>query len=181
MSEPASLYARLTFDEGAYAAFLSSTPTPPTAYDDWQAWLDRQLPGTGPLPSDVVGAAPLAPSIGALFEAWQGNPWLGAPPITVDATGRCEVALLHATENYYDLIQLVAPLRGAATWTRPDADDFILVTDFLWDEQAPPMAGLRLGHGGSSFVAAIPDVWRREATAAWDAALAHMQAAHSVG
>lgn len=180
MSEPASLYARLTFDDGAYPAFLASTPTPPAAYDDWQAWLERQLPDAGRLPPGLVGAAPLAPSVRALFDAWQGDPWLGAPPIAVDAAGRCQIVLLQATENYHELIQLLAPLRGAAAWTRPDADDFILVADFLWDAQASSMAGLCLGEGRSRFVDTIPDAWRQAATTSWDAALAHLQSAYDV-
>ena len=39
MSEPDSLYARLSFDPGRYRGFLDSVPAQPATFADWHAWL----------------------------------------------------------------------------------------------------------------------------------------------
>lgn len=175
MSEPASLYARLTLDRDAYAAFLRSRPTSTGAYDDWQAWLDCQQMASPPLDAGVLDSAPLAGSVAEVFDAWHSDAAFGAPPIVLHADGRCRVTLMLATENYAELVHMLAPLRGAAAWTHPDADDFILVTDFLWSDDAPPMACMRLSGGTSAFLHAVPDPWRAEAMTAFESAMAYLE------
>ena len=170
MSEPASLYARLTFGADDYPAYLASTPAAPAAFDDWVAWLTHHsmAGGAAAIAGALQNPSPLATTVGAVFDQWRSARWMGADITTQAATGCCRVVLLEATENYGELANLLAPLRGAAAWTQPDADDFILVTDFLWDAEAPPMACLALHAGASRFVDAVPPAWRDEAFAAFE-------------
>ena len=47
MSEPSSLYLRVTLTTAGYEAFQRSLPAAPREYDDWRPWLDAaQFYGT---------------------------------------------------------------------------------------------------------------------------------------
>lgn len=100
------------------------------------------------------------------------------PPISIDDDGCCRIVMLQATENYLEPVRLLSPLRAAAAWTRADAGDFILVTNHLYDPGASPMACLAIGGGERRFVDVVPDAWRDEATAAFDATLSYMEQLH---
>ncbi|ASR44270.1 hypothetical protein BEN78_13740 [Xanthomonas citri pv. mangiferaeindicae] len=163
MSEPYSLYARLSFAPGAFEAFLASAPAQPSAFGDWQAWFDQhRLAGNGCLPAGLLADVD-AGRVADIIEAWQRDPALGMPPIDYDAaTGVCRIAMLSASENLEALLRMLTPLRGAAAWHRAEADDFIVVVDFLWGgEQLGAYVPLR--DGRSQLGTTVPPAHHAEA------------------
>lgn len=175
MSEPVSLHARLSFEPQNFQAFLDSAPTPRHAYDDWQAWLSQRGVHGGPIPREMLQGTGVA-RVGDLLQAWQADTASGMPPFALDANGRCTLTLMQTTDNYFELVQFLAPLRGAAFWTRPEADDFILATGFLFGD-SEPMACIALRDGRSQFLDAVPAPWQREAEDSFEGALALLTAA----
>jgi hypothetical protein len=163
MSEPYSLYARLTFAPGAFDAFLAAAPAQPSAFDDWQTWFDQhRLAGDGRVPPGLLADIDVG-RVADILEAWQRDPALGMPPIDYDAaTGICRIAMLSASENVEALLRMLTPLRGAAAWHRAEADDFIVVLDFLWGgEQLGAYVALR--DGRSHLGTTVPPAHHAEA------------------
>ncbi len=151
MSEPASLYARFTLDHERYEAFMNSAPAQPAHFDDWQLWFDRRaMCGGSQVPPEILADFEAA-SVAEVIKAWREDAWTGTPPVEYDETRRTlRIAMLQASENYHEMLRLLAPLRGAARFNQPGADDFVVILDFLWDEQEV-QAYLRLGDGASRF------------------------------
>lgn len=163
MSEPYSLYARLSFAPGAFEAFLASAPVQPSTFGDWQAWFDQhRLVGDGRVPAGLLADIDVG-RVADIFDAWQRDPALGMRPIDYDAaTGVCRIAMLSASENVEALLRMLTPLRGAAAWHRAEADDFIVVLDFLWGgEQLGAYVALR--DGRSHLGTTVPPAHHAEA------------------
>lgn len=151
MSEPASLYARFTLSHEQYEAFMSSAPAQPGGFADWQAWFDRRgMAGGGKVPAEILADLD-AGSVAEAIKAWREDAWTGTPPVEYDELRRTlRIAMLQASENYHEMLRLLTPLRGAARFNDPDADDFVVILDFLWDEREIE-AYLRFGDGASRF------------------------------
>lgn len=133
MSEPASLYARFTLSHEQYEAFMNSTPARPASFDDWQAWFDtRPMAGDGKVTPEMLIELN-APSVADVIKVWRKDTWTGTPPIEYDELrGTLRIAMLQASENYIEMLGLLAPLRGAAAFNDHAADDFVLIFDFIW-------------------------------------------------
>ncbi|WP_255263415.1 hypothetical protein [Pseudomonas aegrilactucae] len=50
------------------------------------------------------------------------------------AQGVWQFALLEFTDNYGEMLQLLAPLRRAAQYADPEADSFVLIYSYLWGD-----------------------------------------------
>lgn len=151
MSEPASLYARFTLSHEQYEAFMNSAPVRPGGFADWQSWFDRRdMAGGNRVPAEILGDFD-AVSVAEVIKAWREDAWTGTPPVEYDEIRRTlRIAMLQASENYHEMLRLLAPLRGAARYNDPGADDFVVILDFLWDEREIN-AYLRFGDGASRF------------------------------
>ncbi|QQP96703.1 hypothetical protein [Lysobacter enzymogenes] len=172
MSEPASLYARFTLSHEQYQAFMSSAPARPAGFDDWQPWFDRQqMSGGNRVPPEILADLDAA-SVAEVVKAWREDAWTGTPPVEYDEIRRTlRIAMLQASENYHEMLRLLTPLRGAARFNDPDADDFVVILDFLWGEEEIN-ACLRFGDGASRFEESCAPEHLDEARAylqeAWD-------------
>ncbi|QWP75810.1 hypothetical protein J5226_19695 [Lysobacter sp. K5869] len=151
MSEPASLYARFTLSHEQYEAFMNSAPARPSAFADWQSWFDRrEMSGGNRVPPEILADLD-AVSVADVIKAWRADAWTGTPPIEYDEIRRTlRIAMLQASENYHEMLRLLAPLRGAARFNEPGADDFVVILDFLWGD-GDINAYLRFGDGASRF------------------------------
>lgn len=152
MSEPASLYARFTLSHEQYEAFMSSVPARPSGFADWQSWFDRrQMSGGSHVPPEILSDLEAA-SVAEVIKAWREDAWTGMPPVEYDELRRTlRIAMLQASENYHEMLRLLTPLRGAARFNDPGADDFVVILDFLWEEEQQIEAYLRFGDGASRF------------------------------
>lgn len=165
MSEPSTLYARFTVTPEEHAAFLSAAPVSPTAFADWQDWFDtRRMYGDGRVkPEDLVGDG--SPTVGAALQGWADGEWNAMRSDYDEATGRLRIVILQLTENYGEMIAVLAPLRGAARHNDPGADDFVLVYPYLWEPAPHFNAYLTFGGGASRFVETPPAAHKAEADA----------------
>ncbi|MGO1073648.1 hypothetical protein [Lysobacter sp. CA199] len=175
MSEPASLYARFTLSHEQYEAFMNSAPARPASFDDWQSWFDRQsMAGDARVVPQMLTELNAA-TVADVIKAWREDPWTGTPPVEYDELRRTlRIAMLQASENYHEMLHLLTPLRGAAAFSDPGADDFIVILDFLWGDNEVA-AYLTLGDGGSRFADECPQVHRDEALSHLRDALSYMQ------
>lgn len=173
MSEPSSLYARLTFDPDAFESFLRSAPARPAAFGDWQAWFDRHAMAGGNRVPESILADLDAERVSQVLDGWRQDARAGMPPVDYDAaTGVCRIAMLQASENFHEMLRLLAPLRGASAWNRPDADDFIVILDFLWGGGETVSAYVSLRDGESRMPDDVPDAHRDEAIRCLEGVLA---------
>ncbi|MEH6422076.1 hypothetical protein [Pseudomonas sp. CGJS7] len=175
MSEPASLYARFTLSHERYEAFMNSAPARPAAFADWQAWLDRRSMAGDAQAAPEMLTEPGAATVADVIKAWREDPWTGTPPVEYDELRRTlRIAMLQASENYHEMLHLLTPLRGAAAFSDPGADDFIVILDFLWGDNEVA-AYLALGDGRSAFVEQCPPAHRDEALGHLRDAMSYMQ------
>lgn len=175
MSEPASLYARFTLSHEQYESFMNSAPARPTSFGDWQSWFDRHaMAGAGRVEPGMLADLDAA-TVADVIKAWREDPWTGTPPVEYDELRRTlRIAMLQASENYHEMLHLLTPLRGAAAFCDPNADDFIVIFDFLWGDGEVD-ACLSLGNGGSRFEDELPQAHREEAVSHLQSALAYLQ------
>jgi hypothetical protein len=151
MSEPSSLYLRLTLTEAALAAYRQSRPQPPTAYTDWLPWLaTRQFYGTIdaqkiaelPFPADTSCGDYLAELVNSPYAAPTADHY---DPVTHAWT----LAVTMYSENYFDFIELLSVLRNVAQYKDLPSPDFILIYPYLWGDA--PNAYLVVEQGASHF------------------------------
>ena len=176
MSEPASLYARLTFDADGFQRFIDAPPAQPFHFSDWQGWFDRHhMTGGNGVPTPLHDLE--ATRVGAILDGWQQDPRSGTGPITWNPTdGTCRITMPQASENFHEMLYLLTPLRGAAASTRPGCDDFIVLFDVLWGD-GDVSAYLTIDDAGSRFQDTLPAAHRDEATHHLEQILARLQQA----
>lgn len=157
-SEPSSLYMRCNMSAAQYATAMAAPPGAPSAYDDWQTWFDgRGMYGPGKVAKEWLRDSD-AISLGGLLEGWKG--W-GALSHYDEDTGRWQFALLQFTDNYGEMIQLLAPLRSVASYCKADGDSFLLVYPYIWG--GGDNAYMTLTHQRSQFAKAPTKAQREEA------------------
>lgn len=162
-SEPASVYLRCTMSPEQYAAAMAAPLGQARDFDDWQNWFDgADLYGSGKVDADSLRDADTA-NLEQLTGAWVGRHDLSSYD---KKTGRWQFALLQFTENYGEMIQLLAPLRAVAPYCAPDSDSFLLIWGPVWGNGVN--AYLPLNHKRSRFEAKPTPAQLKEADAVLD-------------
>lgn len=160
-SEPSSVYLRCTMTPQQYAKAMAAPPGSARAYNDWQTWFDGQgMYGPGKVQPEWLLDSD-AQSLGDLLQAWDGA---GGLSHYDPATGRWQFALLEFTENYGEMIQLLAPLRSVAPYCKADSDSFLFIYSYIWDDG--DNAYLTLNQKQSRFAEKPTPAQREEADAA---------------
>ncbi|WP_339070553.1 hypothetical protein WIN67_01750 [Pseudomonas idahonensis] len=160
-SEPSSVYLRCSMTPEQYAKAMAAAPRPAIFYNDWQKWFDSK---------DMYGSARVdagwlpdsgARSLQEVVQMWVGE---GATSHYDPQTGRWQFALLQFTENYGEMIQLLAPLRSVAPYCQPGSDSFLLIYSYIWGDG--DNAYLTLNKQRSQFAVKPTQAQRAEADAA---------------
>ncbi|QIH05692.1 MULTISPECIES: hypothetical protein [unclassified Pseudomonas] len=166
-SEPSSVYLRCTMTPEQYANAMAAAPRPAISYGDWQKWFDSK---------DMYGSARVdaqwlqdsgARSLQEVVQIWAGQ---GSASHYDPRTGRWQFALLEFTDNYGEMIQLLAPLRGVAAFCQPDSDSFLFIYSYIWGDG--DNAYLALDQGRSRFAGGPTAAQRAEADAALEGLMA---------
>lgn len=160
-TEQSSLYVRCTMTSAHYAAAMAAPPGSALGYHDWQQWFHSrgiQVPVT--LDKAWLRDS-TAPTLQALLQVWSGQ---GTMSRYDEKTGRWQFALFEFTDNYGEMIQLLAPLRSMARYCEADSDSFLVIYSYLWGNG--DNAYLTLDHQRSQFAKAPTQVQRAEADAA---------------
>ncbi|MGE8412054.1 MAG: hypothetical protein ACN6QY_06775 [Pseudomonas sp.] len=160
-SEPSSVYLRCTMTPEQYVNAMAAAPRPAISYSDWQKWFDSQ---------DMYGSARVdaewlkdsgARSLQEVVQIWAGP---GSASHYDPRTGRWQFALLEFTDNYGEMIQLLAPLRSVAPYCQPGSDSFLLIYSYIW--KGGDNAYLTLNKQRSQFAGKPTKAQRAEADAA---------------
>lgn len=175
MSEPSSLYARFSMSHEQYEAFMTSTPASPRFFVDWQNWFDHQgVPEPVLAEGGVLSDLPES-TVADCIKAWREDEWTGTPPIEYDEMSRTlRIAMLRTSENYHEMLRILTPLRGACAFNVEDADDFVLIFDYLWGDDTVN-AYVRFRDGRSRFEHELDEEHRAEAEAYLDDAVNYIQ------
>lgn len=164
MSEPSSLYMRITLTPQAFAAFCQSRPVAPRFYQDWQSWLATQT-FYGEITDERIAQLPAAEvtSLGEYLTYLAKDMDAGPAKTVYDpVTKRCTLAVPQLSENYIDFIEVLTLLRGVAHYKDLPGEDFILIYPHFWG--GAPEAYLVITEGSSQFVAPTPDTAIHEAS-----------------
>jgi len=160
-SEPASVYMRCTMSAEQYAKAMAAPPGSATAYGDWQKWFDGvEMYGPGKVDAESLRDSG-AQSLEELVRSWTG---MGGLSGYDQKTGRWQFVLPQFTENYGEMIQLLAPLRSVAPYCESSSDSFLLVYSYVWGNG--DNAYLTLSQQHSAFAASPTPAQREEADAA---------------
>jgi hypothetical protein len=164
MSEPSSLYLRVTLTQEKRDALMASRIALPKDYDDWMPWLATKKMYGSVTANDIkkLGASDTE-TFGAYINALTREMWTGARAQYDAATQRWTLVVLQLSENYLDFIDALAILRAVARYKDLAGDDFILVYPYIWGNA--PDAYVELAQGASKFIAEIPTHAIEEANA----------------
>lgn len=155
MSEPSSLYMRVTLTQENLNALYASAAALPKHYDDWLAWLATKKFHGAITTADIqtMDAAELN-TFGAYIQTLERAAWAGARAHYDATTRRWTFGVLQLSENYRDFVQALAILRAAAHFKNLPGDDFILIYPYIWGD--PPGAYVEIAQASSRFVNVIP-------------------------
>lgn len=156
MSEPSSLYVRITLTEKNFEAFCQSQPVAPSFYQDWQGWLTTQK-FYGAITDERIAALSVAPSpsLGEYLAQLVQDIYAGPAQSTYDPVAkRWTLAVAQLSENFFDFIEELTLLRSVAQYKDLPGEDFILIYPHFWG--GDPQAYLVVTEGHSAFVHNAP-------------------------
>ncbi|MGR4040872.1 hypothetical protein FW796_15725 [Pseudomonas sp. 910_21] len=160
-SEPSSVYLRCSMTPEHYAQAMAAPPRPAIAYNDWQKWFDsKDMYGSARVDAESLEDSG-AKSLQEVAQMWAGA---GGTSHYDPQTGRWQFVLLQFTENYGEMIQLLAPLRSVAPYCQPGSDSFLLIYSYIWGDG--DNAYLTLNKQRSRFAVKPTKAQRAEADAA---------------
>lgn len=161
--EASSLYIRCNLNPAAYQAAMSAPVANPRQFDDWQCWYDsKDAYGPGELPAEDLDRTASC-SLGDLIEGWVEFS-AGNSSHYDEQAGVWTFAVLEFTDNYGEMLQLLAPLRQLAHYAEVDSDSFLVILPYIWGGDIN--ACLSLGQGRSVFIEGPSEAQRAEADAA---------------
>lgn len=160
-SEPSSVYLRCSMTPEQYAQAMAAPPRPAISYNDWQKWFDsKDMYGSARVDAEWLQDSG-ARSLQEVVQMWTGT---GGSSQYDPQTGRWQFALLEFTDNYGEMIQLLAPLRSVAPYCQPGSDSFLLIYSYIWGDG--DNAYLTLNKQRSQFAVKPTQAQRVEADAA---------------
>jgi hypothetical protein len=167
MSEPSSLYARVSLSADAFAAYRASPVARASDYDDWLAWLaDKSYSGPRMTAADIAAIADSV-SCTTAGEWIDGVAGFGARSAYDKQAGRWILMAAQFSENYREYIEALAVLRAAGRFKDRGGDDFVLIYPFYWGY--PGGVGARIAQGSSTLWGPLPQAAVTEASAALQA------------
>ena len=170
--EASSLYLRCTLTPTQYQAAMAAPAAGAGEFDDWQQWLDsKEVYGSGVFSKADLEGGDGAP-LGALLEAWSDSMHGGLFHYD-EARGIFQFALMEFTDNYGEMLQLLAPLRKMAQYAQADADSFLLIYPYIWGGDID--AFMTLDQQRSTFAAVPSEQQRAEADAVFQGMLDNFQ------
>lgn len=157
-SEPSSLYFRCNMTAAQYAEVKAAPPGGAPAFDDWQQWFDSHgMYGPGKVRSED-----LRPLVARNLRELVGVSGWGTYSEYDEKAGAWRFALLQFSDNYGEMISLLAPLRSVAPYCAADSDSFMLVYSYIWGNGDDAYLTL---NGRSQFAKAPTPAQRQEADA----------------
>jgi hypothetical protein len=173
MSEPSSLYVRVTLSEAAMSSFRQSPVSLPGEYQDWLPWLETQKFYGEITNADIEelgqnpGIRPKDIATAGEFLDFFAEDTAGTRIVHDTSTGLWTLRMLEFSENYYDYIETLAILRALAKFKDLPGEDFVLIFPYLWGDE--PTVYLSIRQGSGELIAPTPEKSIAEAKAAMKA------------
>lgn len=135
MSEPSSLFARMSISKENLEAFLSSAPKKPYLNNSWINWWNsRQMVSPRPLtPEDLYAYKDVSNK--AILEGWQEEKNTGTFYDYDEATQTLNLGIIFFSENFGEMIPMLALLFDLADYKNDNPDDFAIVYPYFWGDQ----------------------------------------------
>lgn len=133
MSEPSSFFLRATIKKDQYLKFMQTPPKPPTLNDDWLKWWESR---------DMSGKSDLKDNI----RTWRDqsnqeivNGWLAAEGTLAfsafdEMTNVWEFGIIMCSENYSEIIQLLAFCESIFPYKTFSPHDFAIIYPYFWGD-----------------------------------------------
>ncbi len=165
MSEPSSLYLRVSLTESALEAFRQSGPKPPSAYNDWLAWLaSKQFYGAIDAARIAEITYPAGTTCGSYVAECVNHPDTLPTLDHYDPASQTWTLIIGMfSENYFDFIELLTVLRNITDFKDLPGEGAILLWSYFWGVETN--AYLVIGQGASRFEDQVPPAVQTEANA----------------
>lgn len=139
MSEPSSLFARISIRKENLETFLAAAPKKPYLDNSWINWWNsRQMIGPRPLmPEDIY--AYNASSNKAILEDWQKKKNTGAFCDYDEATQTLNLGIIFFSENFGEMIPMLAFLFDLTDYKNDNPGDFAIVYPYFWGDRDLPV------------------------------------------
>jgi len=132
MSEPNSLYVKIEIKKERLQEFLDGKPKEVVLDDDWTAWWDLH---------DMVSKPPLTDiqpyrldTNRTLIDEFLKDTRMGAAQHYDDAPGTWYLIILMFSENYLEILPMLAWLKDLAQYQEKHQRGTALIYDFLWGD-----------------------------------------------
>ncbi len=130
MSEPCSLYAKITIRPEQFAAFLATPCAKPVANASWQAWWDsREMCGKADLKEELY---PIEAINQPLIEQWLCAEYAIAASVYDAEKEIWHFSVNEFSENYGSVVDAAIFLQGIAPFKEDNPEDFVVVYDFFY-------------------------------------------------
>ena len=119
MSEPDSLYLRVSLSKQAHQRYLASPCADARDFSDWMDWLGKAKMYGGPFaPEKIAEIGEGAPKhlTAERIETWTGDLWSIAKSDYDEATETWRFGILQFSENYYEILEYLPVLRAVGTF-----------------------------------------------------------------
>lgn len=162
MSEPSSLYMRVSLTEKNFENFKNSLPVLPNFYNDWLPWLSSKK-YYGNITDDEIQKMTHQPddvkSVGDYVSFLTQDIYAGPSQSLYDAASNTwTLCIAGLSENYKEFISVLSILRGVEKYKDLPGEDFILIYPYFWLEHPEKYtnAYVVIRNGESRIVNEIP-------------------------
>jgi hypothetical protein len=133
MSELRSLYVSIKTRKENLERFFLASPVKPVVDQDWTAWWDsREM-----YSKSTLEEIPFfnATSNGETLEAYKDNPQTAGVETWDEAAGTWTFDVLFLSENYYEIMPVLAWLKNIAPFLEPGDEGVAIIYDYFWGDK----------------------------------------------
>jgi hypothetical protein len=138
MSEPHSLYLRVRLSKQAYERYLTGTTVDARRFSDWMDWLTKaKMYGAAFTPEKIaeIAQGTCKRSMAEEIAAWTASAWALAKSHYDELTETWVFGIAQFSENYYECLEMLPPLRAVDRFKDRPGVDFILVYNHFWNPE----------------------------------------------
>lgn len=131
MSELKSLYVKIKTKKENIERFFQDKPAAPVLDKDWTSWWDsRKMYSQSPL--TAIPFYQKQQTNRAVFDFYLKDPQTGTIEEQKEEQGEWEFSILSFSENFYEILPMLAWLRSIATYLDAEDEGVAIIYDFVW-------------------------------------------------
>ena len=133
MSEPCSFFLRATIEKSQYLKFMQAKPSQLPVSDQWLKWWDsREMYGKPDLTKEM--RAWNDASNQEIVDGWLALEGTLTFSVFDEATNHWEFGIILCSENYGEILPLLAFCESIFSYKLFSAHDFAIVYPYFWDD-----------------------------------------------